>query len=138
MQMFKTTRAYLVVFCLYILNALIVCYPLRANSQANPFVYSSYFLIANILGGLFCLMLFLSGIRKTSSLVEKFIMILSGLFFVLFITDNIHKLGYAWAFVPLRHSISAVVICAAAILTGIRLLQVLIHQNKMAGGPGLR
>ena len=131
MQIFKTSRAYLIVFCLYIFNALNVCYPLKSSNQATQFVRSSHFAGINILGGIFCLIIFAAGVRKTSYLIEKCIIVFSGIFFVMFIADNIHNLGYTVAFSTFNRPISVFVICVAAVLSGIRLLQVSKHKNTM-------
>lgn len=127
MRIFRTTRAYFLIFFLYLSNALFV---FSHSTTGQNLLEPAYVLIPRIPGALLCAFLLLRLIRSTSNLIEKTVLILSAGIFVLFMANTLYELGYRWAVFPFRDSIAIIVSCAAAALTGIRLFQIVAHHDK--------
>lgn|SRR5215469_1638012 len=125
MRLFDAKSTYVYIFCAYALNALFLL--LHSPKVPTSSYESSNFLIVvpKIVGMIFGAVLSFASIRKTSSLIEKTVLILTGLLCLLVLASVLPKVGYEWANFSFSHSIFVIVSCVAAVLAGIRALQVL-------------
>jgi glucan phosphoethanolaminetransferase (alkaline phosphatase superfamily) len=123
MRLFDATSTYVYIFCAYALNALVLLLHTTKNPTSTLRSPDFLVLIPMIVGMVFGALLSFVSIRKTSSRIEKTVLILTGALCVLFLIGVLPKVGYEWANFPFSHAIFVIVSCIAAVLTGIRVFQ---------------
>jgi hypothetical protein len=132
MQLFEKTNTYVYIFCAYTLNALLLLFHSMKGSLASHKPPDLLVLVPMILGMGSGVLLSFVFIRRTSSLVEKAVLILTGVLCLLFLVSVLAEIGYEWADFPFSHAIFVLVSCAAAVLAGIRVLQLARFSNRIA------
>jgi glucan phosphoethanolaminetransferase (alkaline phosphatase superfamily) len=123
MRLFDATSTYVYIFCAYALNALVLLLHTTKNPTSSHGSPDLLVLVPMILGMVFGALLSFVSIRKTSSRLEKTVLILTGVLCLLFLISVLPKAGYEWANFPFSHAIFVIVSCIAAVLTGIRVFQ---------------
>jgi hypothetical protein len=133
MRLFDATSTYVYIFCAYALNALVLLLhstkgPISSNRPPDLLV-----LVPMIVGMMFGALLSFVWIRKTSSLIEKSVLMLTGVLCLLFLVSVLPEIGYEWANFRFSHLIFIIVSCVAAVLVGIRALQLVrLSSNSSA------
>lgn len=128
MQIFKTTRGYALVFCAYVFIALATLHNLFRNPGA-PITHSPLSTQIPAIIGMLCCAIALPGLlRKTSNTLERVVLVLTEAVCLLWLANVLPKVGLAWAAIPYEHYFSATLVCVAALLAGIRLVDVVRQQ----------
>lgn len=129
MKLFKNARTYVLAFSVYVLLALL---SLRHSTHKVPDVHrvDQVVQISQLVGSGFIVVVFLGLTRKTSSLLEKIILAVSAMYFVLFFLEVLHKCGWVAA-IPWDHAISNGILCIATAVAGVRMLQVLVFRKEI-------
>ncbi len=124
MQIFKTTRGYALVFSAYAFIALATLHNLfrkpGASITHSPFSTQ----IPEIVGMLCCAIVLPGLLRKTSNTIERVVLILTEVVCLLWLANVLPKAGLDWAVIPYEHYFSATLVCASALLAGVRLVGV--------------
>ena len=129
MQIFKSSRAYALVFCGYALVALATAHNLFRN-PGPPVTHSPLSTQVAAIVGMLCCAIALPGLlRKTTNLIERVALVLTEGVCLLWLVNVLPKVGLAWASIPHERYFSAILVCAAAGLAGIRLFEV-VRQRK--------
>jgi hypothetical protein len=125
MRLFDATSTYLYIFFAYALNALFLLF----HSAKAPTSFHGppdlLVLIPKVASMVFGVALSFASIRKTSSLIERVVLILTGALCCLFLVSVLSEVGFEWAGFPRSHSAFVIVSCAAAVLAGIRVFQLM-------------
>lgn len=133
MQIFKTSRAYALVFCGYTLVAVAAVHSLL-RSPGPPVAHSPLSTqIAAIVGMLCCAIVLPGLLRKTTSVLERLALVLTEAVCLLWLVNVLPKIGLAWASIPHERYFSAILVCAAALLAGIRLFGVVLQRKADQG-----
>ena len=123
MRLFDATSTYVYIFCAYALNALFLLLHSTNSPMSSHRSPDFLVLVPMIVGMTFGASLSFVSTRKTSSMIEKTVLILTGVLCLLFLISVLPKAGYEWANFPFSHAIFVTVSCVAAVLTGIRVFQ---------------
>ncbi len=123
MRLFDATSTYVYIFCAYALNALVLLLHSTKGPISSHRTPDLLILVPMIAGMMFGALLSFVSIRKTSSLIEKGVLILTGVLCLLFLVSVLPEIGYEWANFPFSHAIFVIISCVAAVLVGIRVLQ---------------
>jgi len=134
MRLFRAKMTYVCVFCIYAINALFLLLHAAKKSiptHRTPFVS---IVLPQVIGMLLLAVLAFVAVRKTSSSVEKWVSVLTGIICLLFVAGVLSEFGYRLPS-PLRlHTAFVALSCAAAVLAGWRMFQV----SGWPGAPGSR
>ena len=128
--MFKDTRAYVIAFVLYVACLLPM---IRAGMRRDWFLYipNEHPQFVNVIGALFCIAFFASLIKKTNSLLEKYVLMSTIAVCVLWMLNTLAAYGLKWAFVPANFAISTGIGVIATVLVGVRAVQSLRNGSEM-------
>ncbi len=122
MTMFKSTRAYVIAFFLYV----ICLWPMiRAGIRRDWFLHTpnDHPQFINVIGAVFCTVFFISLIKKTSSVLEKAALISTAVVCILWMLNILAAYGLRWSSVPANFAISTGIAVIATVLVGIRAVQ---------------
>lgn len=123
MTIFESIRAYAIALGVYFLSSFYMLHAVtkRASaSSSNPTHHPS---VVNLLVALFCVVFFLSVLKRSGNFLEKVVMAVSSLFFALWALNILSAYGYGWAAVPHNMMVSLGVCAFATILVAVRTLQ---------------
>jgi hypothetical protein len=123
MRLFKETSTYVYIFLAYALNALFLLLHSAKEPLASPKPPDLLVFIPMIVGMMAGAVMSFVSIRNTSIFVEKGVLILTGLLCLLFVISTLPRLGYGWAAFPFSRPLFIVISCVAAVLVGVRVLQ---------------
>jgi hypothetical protein len=123
MRLFDATSTYVYIFCAYALNALVLLFHSTKGSMSSHRPPDLLVLVPMIVGMMLGALLSFSSIRKTSNLIEKSVLILTGAICLLFLVGALPEIGYEWANFSFSHAAFVIVSCVAAVLVGVRVLQ---------------
>jgi hypothetical protein len=122
------TRWYVWAFCFYLaltLQGILT----RGPSRPLPHVDLSFFAFFDLVfAHLFCAWISFSLLRQTANWLERIVLILTAIVFVLDATSNLYRLGYFPLYFSLR--ISHWIFFIATVLLGYRTDQILKQQDK--------
>jgi hypothetical protein len=120
--MFETTRAYVIAFILYVLCLLPM---IRAGLRREWFLHApnTHPQLINVIGALFCLVFFISLIKKTNNLIEKYALISTIAVCVLWMLNILAAYGLQWLLVPANFAVSTGAAAIATALVGVRAIQ---------------
>jgi hypothetical protein len=125
MQIFKTIRGYALVFCAYALVALATVHNLFRNPGPSV-THSTFSIQLPAIVGMLCCAIVLPGLlRKTTNTLEKVVLVLTEAVCILWLVNVLAKVGLAWAAIPHERYFFASLVCVAALLAGVRLVDVL-------------
>lgn len=122
MNLFKSTRAYVLAFLCYVVAALLTLSRLEAAAKA-PLPQSALLLTPKVAGTTLCIVLLLRLLNKTISALERAALLLSAAFFGLYLCDVLREIGWSSLVIPSERALSAFIASAAAIIAGWRLSQ---------------
>lgn len=123
MRLFDATSTYVYIFCMYALNALFLLLHSTKSPISSHRSLDLLVLVPMVVGMMFGAFLSFVSIQKTSNIIEKAVLILTGILCLLFLISVLPQVGYEWANFPFSHAIFVIVSCVAAVLTGIRVFQ---------------
>jgi hypothetical protein len=123
MTIFETLRAYAIALGLYILSSLYMLHAVTKRASPSSSSATHHPSVVNLLVALFCVIFFFSVLKRSSNVLEKIVMVVSSLFFVLWALSILSEYGYAWATVPQNSMVSLGVCVLATILVAVRTLQ---------------
>jgi hypothetical protein len=128
MKAIMTTRSYVWAFCFYLALTLQMIFSSRASMPSSHLDPSFFTLFNGVFIRLFCAWIFLLLIRHTANWVERTVLILSAIRFVLMAMGELRRLDY----IPLNISpqISHWTFFVATVLLGYRTDQILKQQDK--------
>ena len=129
MRLFKATSTYVYIFCAYALNAIALLLHSERSSPSSHKPEDLLVLIPMIVCMMAGAIMSFVSIRNTSIVIEKCALILTGLLCLLFVISTLPGLGYEWAAFPFSRPLFIVISCAAAVLVGVRVLQVIRLSN---------
>jgi hypothetical protein len=120
--MFKTTRAYVIAFILYVLCLLPM---IRAGLRMDWFLRTpnTHPQLINVIGALFCMVFFISLIKKTNNLLETYALISTIAVCVLWMLNILAAYGLQWLLVPANFAVSTGFAAIATALVGARAIQ---------------
>jgi hypothetical protein len=120
MRLFKENRIYFYAFCVYGLNAFFLLFhSIRGSTQIHR-IPNLLVLILECICMLLIVVLALASIGRTTSLVEKTVLILTSGLCLLFLLKVMSELGLRWASLPFSHGVFVAISCATALLAGWR------------------
>lgn len=124
MQLFKKRRSYFLAFIAYALDALFSLRDLKKIPRVHETQFG-LFEIPSILGMLCCAIVLPTLVVRTSNTLEKACLILTESIIVLGLANYLPEFGLAWAAIPYVRYIFTLLVCAAALTAGMRLVSVL-------------
>jgi len=124
MRLFREKKIYFYAFCIYALNAFFLVLHLVRKSAPIHRIPNLLVLVPECLCMIFIAVIALTSMRKTSSAVEKTVLMLTSVLCLLFLLNVMSELGLRWASLPFSHGAFVVISCAAALLAGWRALEV--------------
>jgi hypothetical protein len=127
MRFSKKPSTYVTLFFVYLANAASATY---LSLHESSWIHQQHSVKIGVLVPLFigvCLLLFIipAELKRTSVPIEKVVLILTETLFVICFALDLHALGFFWAIVPFGDPLFDVISWAAAVLVGVRTLQVL-------------
>src|SRR5215469_3960185 len=130
MSIFKTRRAYVVAFGVYLLGLLVtirafVRYLHMDGGQVHQVRHPS---IINIVTALVCATILVALFRRTDNALEKAAVVLTSVYFLSWVLDVLSGYGYAWMSFGSRLTVSSAMFALATILVGVRTVQVLLRR----------
>jgi hypothetical protein len=125
MRLFDATSTYVYIFGAYALNSLFLLVHLRspASLHGPP---SLVVLLPKAVGMICGVAITFASMRKTTSFIERIVLVLTGLLCVFVLVGVLPELGYRWAAFPFSRMLFVVISCLATVLVGIRVLQVVL------------
>jgi membrane protein YdbS with pleckstrin-like domain len=85
-----------------------------------------------IIAALSCMLVFVSILKRSTHVLEKLVLILSSLFFLLWALDGLAAYGYRWASVPDNLMISTGVCAFTTTIVGLRALEVNFENHHIS------
>jgi len=122
MRLLRYTGSYVAAFLSYAVVTLLISHH-TSHSPTTTYRFDRVVEISELVGSLYIVILFLTLLRKTSKLLERFVLVLTALFFSLFVISTLHKCGYLATAVPSSHKLALGIAWASTILLGICTLQ---------------
>jgi hypothetical protein len=130
-RVFDSVRTYVFAFCVYLLVALEKTYALVNRTSFRPRSEAGGTDVFLILVTICCFVYLVGLLRKTSSGIERAVLVLTEALCVLELTHLLAKLGAAWATIPNDQFVIAIIHFGATILVGIRVFQVAWRRGPM-------
>jgi hypothetical protein len=124
MQIFRTTRAYVIAFCAYAFNALSSLHHLLSASGQRVTRTPSSSQYPVLAAMLVCALILPGFVGKTSNPLERIVILLTEVVIVLGLINVLPEYGLTWAVIPLERYLSASAVFAAAVFAGVRLFVV--------------
>lgn len=124
MRLFRAKSTYVYVFCVYAINALFLLFHATKKSMPThrtPFVS---IVVPQVTGMLLLGVLASLATRKTSSILEKCVLISTTIICLLFVVSVLPEYGYNLPGPLLNYSVFVAVSCVAALLAGWRMLEI--------------
>lgn len=120
MRLFRAKSTYIYLFCVYALNAVFLLFHTVKNhaSHTTPLTI----VVPQVIGMLLLAVVALVAIRRTSSVIEKSVLVLTSVICLLFIAGVAESNGCDLPAPLHSHSVFVAVSCVAALLAGWRLL----------------
>jgi hypothetical protein len=133
--MFESRRAYNTAFAAYFLLLLLMTYETVRGASVSSTGTGSHPSGARILAALSCMVVFVSLLKRSNHVLERIVLILSSLFFLLWALDILSEYGYSWASVPCNLVISTGVCAFATAIVGLRAFPGELRRSQ---GPEIR
>jgi hypothetical protein len=128
MRIFQTLRAYVLAFVAYLASLLIM---IRAFEKQSTLAEGAakHPSIIKVIVAMFCSIFFLSLFKRSRNFLERIVLIVSSLFFILWTLETLSGYGYGWAVIPNNLTVSLTVCAVATAIAGIRTVQVAYENN---------
>jgi hypothetical protein len=134
MTIFESLRAYAIALGVYFLSSLYMLHAVTKRASASSSSATHHPSVVNLLVALFCVVFFLSVLKRSSNILEKVVMVVSSLFFALWVLSILSAYGYGWAAVPQNMMVSVAVCVLATILVAVRTLQLVTGDRQHSRG----
>jgi 4-amino-4-deoxy-L-arabinose transferase-like glycosyltransferase len=127
MRLFKGKGTYIFVFCVYAVNALFLLF----HTVKTPPLHTTSLTIVvpQVIGMSLLAVIALVAIRRTSSAIERGVLVLTSVICALFVARVAESNGCDLPALLYSHSVFVVVSCVAALLAGWRLLEVAVTER---------
>jgi xanthine/uracil permease len=130
MRLFRAKSTYIYAFCGYAISALfLLSHGTRKSLPAEGGVLL-LIVIPQVIGMSLLAAMAFSATRRTSSILEKCALILTGILCLLSVVSVFPKFGYDVPRSVISHSAFVTVTCAAAVVTGWRMLQIVTGKGN--------
>lgn len=132
MGLFKKTSNYVGAFVGYIVWSLIVLPRSNHRATASNISPGATHLVffSEALGSLYIVFFFLSLVRKTSQPIERLVLVLTAIFFLVFLINIVNIYGYLSLGIPSSHAIAVCIVWVATFFVGIHTLQILLNRKR--------
>lgn len=130
MRLFREKKIYVYVFCVYAITALFLLSPTVKKSVPAHRGALLSIVIPQVVGMSLLAVVVSFAIRRTSNILEKCALILTGIICLLSVVSVFPKFGYDLPRPLIDHSVFVIVSCAAAVLAGWRMLQVVTDKRN--------
>jgi hypothetical protein len=125
MRLFKEKKMYVYIFCVYAITVLfLLSHTVKKSVPVHKDAALSI-VIPQVIGMSFLALLASLATRRTSNILEKCALILTVIICLLSVVSVFPEFGYDVPRALIDHSVFLTVVCAAAVLAGWRMLQVL-------------
>jgi hypothetical protein len=128
MRLFHDRKLYAYAFCAYVINALLVSYQGHKLETVGRRPLLSI-VVPQIIGMLFLALLASVATRRTSSILEKSILILTAMICLLSVASVLPKFNYDLPKFLIQHLVFVIASYALAMLSGWRMTQVLTRKR---------
>jgi hypothetical protein len=128
MRLFRAKSTYLYLFGVYAINALFLLFH-NVKETAPLHTTPLLIVVPQVTGMLLLAVIALMATQKTSSVLEKIILVLTSVICALFIASVVKARGYNMPSPLYSHSLFVAVSCVAALLAGWRLLDVALVER---------
>jgi hypothetical protein len=129
MRLFNAKSTYVYLFCVYAMNALFLLFH-AVKKPALPSATPFFLVVApQVVGMLLLAVMALVATRKTSSALEKSVLVLTSVICLLFIADVAKSHGYKLTGPLYSHSVFVAVNCGTALLAGWRVVEVAVAER---------
>jgi hypothetical protein len=130
MRLFKEQKMYIYVFCVYAITVLfLLSHTVKKSVPAHGGALLSI-VIPQVIGMSFLAVIATLATRKTSNILEKCALILTGIICLLSVVSVFPKFGYDVPKPLIDHSVFVAVSCVVAVLAGWRMLQVVTDKRN--------
>lgn len=130
MRLFKAKGLYIYVFCVYAINALFLLFHHGKKSTPTDGAVGLSIALPQVIGMLFLAVVASLATRRTSSVLERCVLILTSIICLLFVASVLPKFGYNPPRPLHDYSIFVAVSCLAALLAGWRMLQLVMTDKR--------
>ena len=128
MRLFRTKSTYVYLFCAYAINAVFLLFHTVKN-HAPLHTTPLTIVVPQVIGMLLLAVMALVAIRRTSSVIERSVLVLTSVICLLFIAGVAEWNGYDLPAPLHSHSVFVAVSCVAALLAAWRLLEVAVMER---------
>lgn len=129
MNIFQTRRAYIITFGVYLASLLIMIRAF-ANQSIPTGVAVRHPSIIKVIVALFCSIFFVSLFKRSGNILERIVLIVSSLFFILWALETLAGYGYRWAAIPYNLTVSLAVCAVATAIVGVRTVQMACERTS--------
>lgn len=129
MQLFRAKSTYIYLFCVYAINAFVLVFH-AAKKPPHMHPTPTLIVVSQVIGMLFLATLAFLAIRRTSSGLEKCVLVLTGGICLLFVAGRLPEYGYGLPSQLHLHSVFVVTSCTTALLAGWRTLQIVTGKGS--------
>jgi hypothetical protein len=130
MRLFREKKMYVYVFCAYAITALfLLSHTVKKSEPAHGGALLSI-VIPQVIGMSFLAVIAFLATRRTSNILEKCALILTGIICLLSVVSVLPKFGYDVPRLLIDHSVFVAVSCAGAVLAGWRMFQVAAEKRN--------
>lgn len=127
-------RTYVALFLAYLANAVYALYvSIHPSAPLHQHVTKPGVLIPFLTGDLLLLVLIPVELKRARLLIERTALVFTEAIIVLCFVGNLHELGVSWCVIPLGNSLLAIISSIAAVLIGVRMVQVLAGSSPAIG-----
>ena len=131
MRLFTGKKMYVYIFCVYAITVFFLLpHPAKKSVPTHGGGVLLWIVLPQVIGMSFLAVLALLGTRRTSNILERCALILTGIICLLSVLSVFPKFGYDVPRSLIDHSVFLAVSCAAALLTGWRMLQIVTDKRN--------
>ncbi len=129
MRLFRAKSTYIYLFCVYAINAFVLLFHnAKKPPQAHP--TPTLIVVSQVIGMLFLATLAFLAIRRTSSRLEKCVLVLTVGICLLFVVGLLPEYGYGLPSQLHLHSVFVVTSCMTVFLAGWRTMQIVTGKGS--------
>ena len=128
MNIFKTRRAYVGAFGVYLWGFLVTirAFVRHLHTDGGQVRHPS---LMNIVTALVCMIVLVSLFRRTDNVLERAAVVLTSLYFLWWALEMLSGYGYAWMSFGSSLTVSSIIFALATILVGVRTAQVILGRG---------
>lgn len=128
MNIFKTRRAYVGTFGVYLLGLLVTirAFVGHLHMDGGQVRHPS---LMNIVTALVCVIVLVTLFRRTDNVLERAAVVLTSLYFLWWALELLSGYGYVWMSFGSSLTVSSIIFALATILVGVRTAQVMLRRS---------